>query len=127
MNAWQLSYPWLIRWASTDRSLAGWVNFLNDKSQTPHMRLSDIDAGFSISESSGAAKLAAIRKTLKIHPLDPNWTLPSRLEDNPLVWMLEVNGLLMDIRVAPREVQEVAFNKGLIPYIPADRKQGSPP
>ena len=27
----------------------------------------------------------------------------------------------MDIRQAPREVQEVAFEKGLIPYIPADR------
>jgi hypothetical protein len=58
---------------------------------------------------------------LKIHQLDPNWTLPSHMEDNPLIWMLEVNGLLMDIRRCPREVQEVAFKKGLIPYIPADR------
>ena len=47
------------------------------------------------------------------------------LEDNPLVWMLKVNGLLMDIRTAPREAQEVAFQKGLIPYIPADRQQRS--
>jgi hypothetical protein len=111
-------------WASGIVRTIGWVNFLHDKSQTPHMRLSDIDAGFGISESSGAAKLAAIRKLLKIHPLDPNWTLPSRLEDNPLVWMLEVNGLMVDVRHAPREVQEIAFHKGLIPYIPADRRQG---
>ena len=54
--------------------------------------------------------------------MDPEWCLPSRLEDNPLVWMLTVNGLIMDIRDAPREAQEVAFRKGLIPYIPADRK-----
>jgi Domain of unknown function (DUF6398) len=112
-------------WASGIVRTIGWVNFLHDKSQTPHMRLSDIDAGFGISESSGAAKLAAIRKLLKLHPLDPNWTLPSRLEDNPLVWMLEVNGLMMDVRQAPREVQEIAFRKGLIPYLPADRTQGS--
>jgi hypothetical protein len=112
-------------WASGIVRTVGWVNFLHDKSQTPHMRLGDIDAGFGISESSGAAKLAAIRKLLKIHQLDQNWTLPSRLEDNPLVWMLEVNGLLMDVRHAPREVQETAFNKGLIPYIPADRQRGS--
>jgi hypothetical protein len=26
------------------------------------------------------------------------------------------------VRQAPREVQEIAFNKGLIPYIPADRQ-----
>jgi len=111
-------------WASGIVRTVGWVNFLHDKSQTPYMRLSDIDACFGISESSGAAKLAAIRKMLRIHQLDPIWTLPSRLDDNPLVWMLQVNGLMMDVRRAPREVQEIAFRKGLIPYIPADRRQG---
>jgi hypothetical protein len=110
-------------WASGIVRTIGWVNFLHDKTQTPHMRLSDIDAHFGISESSGAAKLAAIRKMLKINPLDPNWCLPSRLDDNPLVWMLNVNGFLMDIRTAPRESQVVAFEKGLIPYIPADRQR----
>ncbi len=58
----------------------------------------------------------------KMYQLDPNWTLPSRLDDNPMVWMLQVNGFMLDVRDAPRELQEVAFNKGLIPYIPADRK-----
>jgi len=111
-------------WASGIVRTVGWVNFLYDKTQKPHMRLSDIDAGFGISESSGAAKLAAIRTMLKITPLNFEWTLPSRLDDNPLVWMLKANGLMMDARQAPREVQEIAFNKGLIPYIPADRQQG---
>ena len=111
-------------WASGIVRTVGWVNFLHDKSQTPYMRLSDIDACFGVSESTGAAKLAAIRKMLKIYQLDPNWTLPSRLDDNPMVWMLEVDGFLVDVRRAPREVQEVAFKKGLIPYIPADRQQG---
>ncbi len=111
-------------WASGIVRAVGWVNFLHDRSQTPHMRLGDIDAYFGIGESSGAAKLAAIRKMLKIHHLDPNWTLPSRLGDNPMVWMLEVNGMMMDVRDAPREVQEIAFNKGLIPYIPSDRLRG---
>jgi hypothetical protein len=111
-------------WASGIVRTIGSVNFLHDKSQKPHMRLSDIDAGFGISESSGAAKLAMIRKMLKIHPLDHEWTLPSRMDDNPLVWMLNVNGFMMDVRHAPREVQEIAFNKGLIPYIPADRQRG---
>ena len=73
-------------------STIGWVNFLHDRSQTPYMRLGDIDAHFGISESTGAAKLAAIRKMLKIYQLDPNWTLPSRLDDNPMAWILEVNG-----------------------------------
>ncbi len=108
-------------WASGIVRTVGSVNFLHDRSQKPHMRLGDIDAWFGISESTGGAKQAAIRKMLKIHQLDPNWTLPSRLADNPRVWMIEVNGFMVDIRDAPREVQEIAFNKGFIPYIPADR------
>src|SRR3954453_15940383 len=63
-------------WASGIVRTIGWGNFPPDKTQTPHLRLSDIDAAFGVSESSGAAKLAAIRKMLTIHPLDPNWTLP---------------------------------------------------
>jgi hypothetical protein len=31
--------------------------------------------------------------------------------------MAEVNGLLADLRAMPREVQEIAFEDGLIPYI----------
>jgi hypothetical protein len=42
------------------------------------------------------------------------------LDRNPLVWMAEVNGYLVDLRTMPREVQEIAFEKGLIPYIPDD-------
>ncbi len=112
-------------WASGIVRTIGWVNFLHDKSQSPTMRLGDIDAHFGIGESTGAAKSSAIRKLLGIHQLDPNWCLPSRLDDNPLIWMLTVNGFMMDVRHAPREVQEIAFHKGLIPYIPADREQGA--
>jgi hypothetical protein len=111
-------------WASGIVRAVGGVNFLHDKSQTPYMRSTDIDHYLGTSPSSGAAKLAAIRKMFKMHQLDPNWTLPSRLEDNPMVWMLQVNGFMVDVRHAPREVQEIVFKKGLIPYIPADRQRG---
>jgi hypothetical protein len=110
-------------WASGIVRTIGRVNFLGDPSQTPHMKMTDIDEGFGVSEASGSAKSKVIRDLLRLRPFDPEWTLPSRMDDNPLVWMLNVNGLLMDIRHAPREAQEVAFQKGLIPYIPADRPQ----
>jgi hypothetical protein len=47
------------------------------------------------------------------------------MDENPMVWMLEVNGFLMDIRRVPRELQEAAFAKGLIPYIPADQEEAN--
>lgn len=108
-------------WASGIVRAVGGANFLHDKSQTPYLRASDIDHYLGTSTSAGAAKVAAIRKLLRIHHFDHEWTLPSRMDDNPLIWMLNVNGFMMDIRRAPREVQQVAFEKGLIPYIPADR------
>ena len=39
--------------------------------------------------------------------------------------MAEVNGLLVDLRDMPREIQEIAFQDQLIPCIPADRKERS--
>lgn len=44
-----------------------------------------------------------------------DWCLPSKMDENPLIWMFEVNGFLMDIRMAPREAQVVVFEKGLSP------------
>jgi hypothetical protein len=99
----------------------GWVNFLDDRSSEPLLKLTAIDRAFGVAESTGQGKSKAIRTMLKIRQFDHRWTLPSRMDDNPLVWMLEVNGLIMDIRRCPREAQEEAFRRGLIPYIPADR------
>lgn len=108
-------------WASGIVRVVGWVNFLGDPSQPHHMRMVDIDEGFGVSEATGSAKSMAIRDTLKIRGFDPEWTLPGRMEQNPMAWMIQVNGLFADARRLPREVQEEAFGKGLIPYIPGDR------
>ena len=108
-------------WACGIVRTIGWVNFLDDKTQSPHMKLTAIDKAFGVGESTGQGKSMLIRKMFKIGTFNPDWTLPSRLEDNPMVWTLNVNGFLMDIRNAPREAQEIAFEKGLIPYIPDDQ------
>ncbi len=109
-------------WACGIVRTIGWVNFLDDRSQKPHLKFTAIDKEFGVGESTGQGKSMQIRRLLKIRSFDPNWMLPSRMDDNPMVWMLSVNGLLMDIRSAPREAQVVAYEQGLIPYIPADRE-----
>ena len=111
-------------WASGIVRAVGAVNFLHDKSQTPYLRSTDIDHYFRTSSDSGAARSTAIRKMFKIRQFDPNWTLPSKLAGNPFVWMLQINGFMIDVRKSPGSVQEIAFNSGLIPYIPADRQEG---
>jgi len=98
------------------------VNFLDDRSQSPHMKLPVIDRAFSVGESTGQGKAKAIRHLLKIHQFDHRWTLPSRWESNPMIWLLQdSNGFMVDIRQQPVAMQRAAFRQGLIPYVPADR------
>ncbi len=110
-------------WAAGIVYAIGRVNFLDDPSQTPHMKSKQIAEGFGVSVATMQAKARVIREGLDLMPLHPDWSLPSRMDDNPLAWMLEVNGFFMDIRTAPREAQVAAYEKGLIPYIPADRDE----
>ena len=109
-------------WACGIVYALGTVNFLFDKSQTPHIRADELCAAFGVSKSSGANKAKAIRDLFDMMQSDPNWCLPSMVAENPLIWMLEVNGLIVDVRGMPREIQEIAYRKGLIPYIPADQR-----
>jgi len=110
-------------WASGIVHALGWVNFLHDPSQTPHMSSPKIAEGFGVSQQTMLTKSKIIRDELDLIQLDPEWCLPSLIKDNPLVWMLSVNGFVMDIRMAPREMQEQAYQQGLIPYIPADLQE----
>lgn len=107
-------------WAAAAVHAVGRVNFLDDASQAPHCKPKDIYEFFGIGESTGQNKSKEIRDLLKMGPMSPEWTLPSRLADNPMVWLLQVNGFTVDIRGMTIEVQQMAFEKGLIPFVPAE-------
>src|SRR5919202_702638 len=102
----------------------GQINFLTDPSTQPYMTTADLCARFGVGQSTASAKARVISQALDPSRLNPEWSLPSLVDQNPLVWLAEVNGVLVDLRDMPREVQEMAFEKGLIPYIPADQEKG---
>ena len=105
-------------WACGVTHAVGIVNFLFDSSQAPHMKASDLYWTFGIGQSTGQGKSKLVRDLLNMGQLDPEWTLPSRIASNPMAWMVMVDGMIVDIRRMPRELQEAAFAKGLIPYVP---------
>ena len=107
-------------WAAGIVHAIGSANFLFDKTQTPYCSVSDIYSFFVISAGTGQSRSKTIREFLKITPLSFEWLLPSRMEHNPAIWMLSVNGLIVDIRRMPIEVQEMAYEKGMIPYVPGN-------
>ena len=109
-------------WACGIVHALGMVNFLYDPSQTPHMKASELYQHFGVAESTGQGKSKQIRDLMDMYQMDPNWCLPSLMDKNPIPWMITVDGLLMDARQAPREIQEEALRKGLIPYLPENNE-----
>ena len=112
-------------WAAGVVHAVGMVNFLFDPSQTPTCKAPEIYAHFGVGASTGQAKSKETRDALGMGQFSPEWTVASNLDRNPLVWMLEVNGLLVDVRRMPLEMQEMALAQGMIPYIPG-RKDEQP-
>ena len=75
-------------WACGIVRVIAWANYLGDPSQPHHLKMIDIDEVFRVSESTGAAKAKAIHDLLKVLPIDPDWTLPSRIDQIPIFRIL---------------------------------------
>jgi hypothetical protein len=105
-------------WAAGIVYALGRVNFLFDKSQEPYMSAGELCEKIGVSQSTASNKSREIWDVLDLIQLHPEWCLPSMLEDNLLAWMIEVNGLVVDARMMPKEIQEEAYRLGLIPYVP---------
>src|SRR5260370_29054645 len=97
----------------------GQLNFVSDKATQPYMAMSDVCAAFGVGQSTASEKARVVSDALHTHRLDPTLMLQSLVDQNPLVWMAEVSGVVVDLRDMPRAAQEVAFAKGMIPCIPA--------
>ena len=74
-------------WACGIVYTIGFVNFLFDKTQIPHMRADELCAWFGVATSTGGNKAKQIRDMLRISQFDWKWMLPSLVEKNPMAWM----------------------------------------
>lgn len=106
-------------WAAGVLYALGQVNFLFDEDNEPYMAAPDLCDAVGVSQSTGQRLARKIRDGLDLKPFDPDWTLPSTMDENPMAWMIQVNGMLVDARDMPPEIQEEAARKDLIPYVPS--------
>ena len=67
----------LETWAVGIIRTIGWVNFLDDSSQKPHLKLPFIDRAFGVAESTGQGKSKLIRSMLKIRRLTRSGLCPA--------------------------------------------------
>ncbi|MGH3621391.1 MAG: DUF6398 domain-containing protein [Sciscionella sp.] len=106
-------------WAAGIVYAIGRVNFLSDPSQRPHLRVDEMAGLLGVKQQTMANKGRLVMDTLRISLMDPEWSRQDMIERNPLVWLVEVNGLPVDARMLPEELQVEAWRRGLIPYVPA--------
>ncbi len=105
-------------WACGIVYALGQVNFLFDKSQDPHLSATELCKLFGVATSTGGNKAKDVRDAVEMSWFTPEWMLSSMVEENPMVWMISVDGFPVDARRAPFPIQLEAYQKGLIPYIP---------
>lgn len=110
-------------WACAILHALGTVNFLFDKNQEPYMSAADLALAFGVSKSTISNKAKQIRELLSMHRFDHKWCLPNQLNEYSFAWMIMLNGFIVDARTLPRDIQAIAYEKGIIPYIYADMQQ----
>ena len=106
-------------WAAGAIYAVGANNFLFDPSQTPHLRADRLSELLGVPNSTLAGKAKRIRDVLGLDAqMDREFCRRELLEDHPLAWLVEMNGMVVDARWLPRELQAEARRRGLIPDIP---------
>ena len=102
-------------------------NFIFDKSMPIHLTADELSRPFGIAPSTAGNKAAEIRKLVRMSLWDTEWLLKELIEDNPAIWMLSIDGFVVDARDLPLEIQQEAARRGLIPYVPAPRQREEDP
>jgi uncharacterized protein DUF6398 len=102
-------------WAAGVIYTIGSLNFLFDRSQRPHMTADQLAEGLGVAKTTMANKAALIRRLLRLNWFEPDLTRREILEQNPMAWLVSVNGLIVDARMLPDELQDEARRRGLIP------------
>jgi hypothetical protein len=106
-------------WAAGIVYAIGRVNFLADPAQMPHLRTDDLADLLGVKQTTMTNKGRLIADLLRIGLMDPEFSRRDMIDKNPMVWLLEVDGFLVDARRLPPELQVQAWQRGLIPYVPA--------
>jgi hypothetical protein len=112
-------------WAGGVVWALGQVNFLFDRSTEPYVAHDDLADALGLSKSTLGQKAKQIRDTLKMTLGTPEFLRAERIADNPMIWIIMVNGLLLDARELPVEIQLEAYLNGIIPYVPDLGRDGT--
>ena len=107
-------------WAAGVVYLVTRVNLLGDPSQPHFASARTMARACGVSMATLMSRAGVIRKALGPRRMDPRWSAEGEPGLSPRVWMVEIGGVLRDIRRAPPDVQDEALRRGLIPFLPEE-------
>jgi hypothetical protein len=112
-------------WAGAVVYALGQVNFLFDSDTKPYATADDLSAAFGVAKSTLSAKAKQVRDLTKMSLGAVEFLREDMIEASPMIWFIQVDGLIVDARGLPLPVQVQAFEAGVIPYIPALGRDGT--
>jgi Domain of unknown function (DUF6398) len=107
-------------WAATAIYVVGSINFLFDPSQDIFMTGDQISVLTGIPKSTLTNKAKQVRDSLKLYQFHPEFSRRKLLANSPAAWLVEFNGLIVDARTLPSDVQAEARRKRLIPDLDSE-------
>jgi hypothetical protein len=114
-----LAHGRIRSWAAGVVYAVGRMNFLFDRSQSPHLRTDDLAVGLGVAKSTMSAKATEIERLLDLGAFEPELCRAEILHEHPAAWLIAVDGFILDARSLPVELQREAHRRGLIPAVPA--------
>jgi Domain of unknown function (DUF6398) len=112
-------------WAGAVVYALGQVNFLFDSATKPYATADDLSAAFGVAKSTLSAKAKQVRDLTRMDYGTPEFLRKDMIDASPMIWLIQVDGLIVDARQLPLPVQTRAFGLGVIPYIPALGRDGT--
>jgi hypothetical protein len=106
-------------WAAGVVYALGQANFLFDPAIGPTVTADQLSEAFGVAKTTMGSKARQVRDLLRISPFSPEFERADVAAQNPLKWIIEVDGLAVDVRHVPLDIQVAAFERGFIPYVPA--------
>jgi Domain of unknown function (DUF6398) len=114
-------------WAAGIVYALGRANFLSDPASEPYATADQLSEAFGVAKSTMAGKASQVSDMLRISPFSWEFQRADVIRQNPMVWIIEVDGLAMDARQVPLAIQIEAYRRGLIPYVPILGSEGTAP
>ena len=109
-------------WAAGAIYAVGQVNFLFDRTQTPHLTAKQLAEALGVVQTTMANKAGIINRALDIGIFEPGLSRVATIEQHPMAWLVELEGgFIVDARTLPPKLQDEARRRGLIPDLDALR------